>query len=87
MIVVYPGYARANPMFFVTVGGGQTGLHLAARFKQMNILALVVEREARIGDVWRKRYPSLTLHTPRRHHSCELHLFPFCSPNLTTMSG
>ena len=51
------------------VGGGQTGLQVAARFKQMDIPALVVERNARIGDGWRKRYPSLTLHTPRRHHS------------------
>ena len=44
-------------------------MHLAARFKQMDIPAVVIERDARIGDGWRKRYPSLTLHTPKRHHS------------------
>ena len=52
-----------------TVGGGQTGLQIAARFKQMNISALVIERTTRIGDSWRKRYPSLTLQTVRKHHT------------------
>lgn len=52
------------------VGAGQTGLQIAARFKQMNIPTLVMDRQSRIGDVWRKRYPSLTLHTVRRHHTC-----------------
>ena len=31
----------------------------------MNIPTVVIEREARIGDTWRKRYPSLTLHSAR----------------------
>ena len=53
------------------VGGGQTGLQVAARFKQMNIPALVIERTPRIGDVWRQRYRSLTLHTVRKQHSRE----------------
>ena len=53
------------------VGGAQTGLQVAARCKQMNIPALVIERHARIGDVWRERYHTLTLHTVRRYHSRE----------------
>ena len=44
---------------------------MAARFKQMKIPALIIERNARVGDNWRKRYPSLTLHTVKRHHTCE----------------
>ena len=44
------------------VGAGQSGLALAARFKEMGVSALVVEREARVGDQWRKRYDSLRLH-------------------------
>lgn len=51
------------------VGGAQTGLQVAARCKQMNIPALVIERHARIGDTWRERYPTLTLHTARKQHS------------------
>lgn len=44
---------------------------MAARFKQMKIPALVIDRNARVGDNWRKRYPTLTLHTVKRHHTCE----------------
>ncbi|GLB34118.1 putative L-lysine 6-monooxygenase (NADPH-requiring) [Lyophyllum shimeji] len=57
-----------NPHVII-VGAGQTGLNIAARFRQMNIPALVIEKNARVGDNWRKRYPTLTLHTPRTHHS------------------
>ncbi|KAJ7450861.1 FAD/NAD(P)-binding domain-containing protein [Mycena latifolia] len=41
------------------VGGAQTGLMCAARFGRMGIRALVVEKTARVGDVWRNRetYP------------------------------
>lgn len=37
----------------------------------MNIPTLVIEANARVGDNWRKRYPTLTLHTIRAHHSCK----------------
>ncbi|PCH45143.1 FAD/NAD(P)-binding domain-containing protein [Wolfiporia cocos MD-104 SS10] len=53
----------------VVVGGGQTGLQIAARFKQMNIPTVVVERHKTIGDQWRQRYPTLSLHTIRNHHT------------------
>jgi len=46
----------------VIVGGGQGGLILAARLKQVGIEALVIEKNARVGDNWRHRYHSLTLH-------------------------
>jgi cation diffusion facilitator CzcD-associated flavoprotein CzcO len=44
------------------VGGGQAGLILAARLGQMGVDALIVERNPRVGDNWRNRYHSLTLH-------------------------
>jgi cation diffusion facilitator CzcD-associated flavoprotein CzcO len=44
------------------VGGGQAGLILAARLGQFGVDALVVERNETVGDNWRKRYHSLTLH-------------------------
>ncbi|ESK92689.1 flavin-binding monooxygenase [Moniliophthora roreri MCA 2997] len=50
------------------VGGGQNGLNVAARFKQMQIPTLIVEKNARVGDNWRQRYPMLTLHTPKTQH-------------------
>ena len=46
----------------VIVGGGQAGLAIAARLKQLKVDALIVDREGRIGDNWRKRYHALTLH-------------------------
>src|SRR5438128_2855880 len=54
-------YADRDPDVLV-VGGGQAGLSIAARLKQLNIDTLIVDREARIGDNWRTRYHALTLH-------------------------
>src|SRR6478609_4735961 len=54
-------YADRDPAVLV-VGGGQAGLAIAARLKQLKIDTLIVDREARIGDNWRKRYHALTLH-------------------------
>lgn len=55
-----------------SVGAGQAGLMTAARLKQMGLRTLVLERNERVGDNWRKRYPTLTLHTVKTHHACEL---------------
>lgn len=46
----------------VVVGGGQAGLAAAARLRVLGVDALIVEKLPRIGDVWRRRYHSLTLH-------------------------
>ncbi|MET3336205.1 MULTISPECIES: flavin-containing monooxygenase [Bradyrhizobium] len=54
-------YADRDPAVLV-VGGGQAGLAIAARLKQLKVDALIVDREMRIGDNWRKRYHALTLH-------------------------
>jgi cation diffusion facilitator CzcD-associated flavoprotein CzcO len=54
-------YADHDPEVLI-VGGGQAGLTLAARLGRIGVDALVVERNARVGDNWRHRYHSLTLH-------------------------
>ena len=54
-------YADRDPAVLV-VGGGQAGLSIAARLKQLQVDTLIVDREARIGDNWRNRYHALTLH-------------------------
>jgi len=54
-------YADHDPAVLV-VGGGQAGLSIAARLHQLGIDTLIVDRHERIGDNWRKRYHSLTLH-------------------------
>jgi cation diffusion facilitator CzcD-associated flavoprotein CzcO len=55
------GDADRDPEVLV-VGAGQAGLTIAARMGQIGIDALVVEKSPRVGDVWRGRYESLTLH-------------------------
>ncbi|EJC98971.1 uncharacterized protein FOMMEDRAFT_161183 [Fomitiporia mediterranea MF3/22] len=67
----------------VIVGGAQTGLQVAARFRQMGIRTLVIEQTARVGDVWRNRYPTLALHTPRSHHGLLYQPFPSNWPTFT----
>jgi cation diffusion facilitator CzcD-associated flavoprotein CzcO len=54
-------YADRDPVVLV-VGGGQAGLSIAARCKQLQLDTLIVDREARVGDNWRNRYHALTLH-------------------------
>jgi pyridine nucleotide-disulfide oxidoreductase len=54
-------YADRDPDVLV-VGGGQAGLATAARLTQLQLDTLIVDREARVGDNWRKRYHALTLH-------------------------
>jgi putative flavoprotein involved in K+ transport len=54
-------YAERDPTVLV-VGGGQSGLCIAARLKQLGVDTLIVDREERVGDNWRKRYHALTLH-------------------------
>jgi cation diffusion facilitator CzcD-associated flavoprotein CzcO len=54
-------YSDRDPTVLV-VGGGQAGLSIAARLKQLKIDTLIIDREPRIGDNWRKRYQALTLH-------------------------
>ncbi|MCW5620518.1 MAG: NAD(P)/FAD-dependent oxidoreductase [Burkholderiales bacterium] len=54
-------YADRDPAVMV-IGGGQAGLAIAARLTQLEVDTLVIERNPRIGDNWRSRYHSLTLH-------------------------
>lgn len=51
------------------VGGGHAGLSAAASLNALGIDTLVVDRMARVGDNWRRRYHALKLHnmTPSNH--------------------
>ncbi|KAH9918197.1 dimethylaniline monooxygenase (N-oxide-forming) [Epithele typhae] len=73
---------EAKP-YVLVVGSGQTGLNIASRLKQMNLPTLVIDKNPRVGDNWRKRYPSLTLHTINRHHSLLYQPYPSNWPLLT----
>ncbi|MFZ4809245.1 MAG: NAD(P)-binding domain-containing protein [Hyphomicrobiaceae bacterium] len=56
------GYSRQP--YCVIVGGGQGGIALGARLKRLGVPTLILERNARAGDSWRRRYKSLCLHDP-----------------------
>ena len=65
----------------LVIGGGQSGLCIAARLKQLNVDTLIVDRKTRIGDNWRKRYHALTLHNQVQVNHLPYMLFP---PNWPT---
>ena len=73
-------YADRDPTVLV-IGGGQSGLCIAARLKQLQVDTLIVDREARIGDNWRNRYHALTLHNQVQVNHLPYMLFP---PNWPT---
>jgi putative flavoprotein involved in K+ transport len=55
---------RTRQPYVLVVGGGQGGIALAARLRQLDVPTVVVDRNPRPGDAWRNRYKSLCLHDP-----------------------
>ena len=55
---------RTEQPYVVVVGGGQGGIALGARLRQIGVPAVVIDKHERPGDQWRKRYKSLCLHDP-----------------------
>ncbi|MDI9979405.1 NAD(P)/FAD-dependent oxidoreductase [Rhodococcus sp. IEGM 1307] len=56
-------------------GGGQAGLTVAARLRQLGVDSVIVDPMERAGDNWRNRYHSLTLHNEA--DVCHLPYMPF----------
>lgn len=50
--------------YVLIIGGGQGGIALGARLRQLNVPTIIIEKNERPGDSWRKRYKSLCLHDP-----------------------
>ncbi|SEL09319.1 NAD(P)/FAD-dependent oxidoreductase [Pacificibacter marinus] len=50
--------------YTVIIGGGQGGIALGARLRQLGVPAIVLDKHDRPGDQWRSRYKSLCLHDP-----------------------
>jgi putative flavoprotein involved in K+ transport len=53
----------------IVIGAGQAGLSMGYYLKKGNSSFLILDNNERIGDVWRKRYDSLVLFTPRSFSS------------------
>jgi putative flavoprotein involved in K+ transport len=56
------GYATQP--YVLVVGGGQGGIALGARLRQLGVPTIIVDKRGRPGDQWRSRYKSLCLHDP-----------------------
>ncbi|MGY3132798.1 putative flavoprotein involved in K+ transport [Bradyrhizobium sp. USDA 4501] len=55
---------HAKQPYALIIGGGQGGIALGARLRQLNVPTIIIEKNERAGDSWRKRYKSLCLHDP-----------------------
>jgi NADPH-dependent glutamate synthase beta subunit-like oxidoreductase len=55
-------FADEDPAVLI-LGAGHNGLSIAARLGALEVPTLVIEKEANVGDQWRKRYASLALHS------------------------
>ena len=56
------GYATQP--YVVVIGGGQGGIGIGARLRQMGVPTIILDKHPRPGDQWRNRYKSLCLHDP-----------------------
>jgi len=50
--------------YVLIVGGGQGGIGLGARLRQLGVPTLIVDKNFSAGDSWRNRYKTLCLHDP-----------------------
>lgn len=46
------------------------GISLAARLKALNVVSIVIDKNAEVGDNWATRYACLQFHVPTS--SCEM---------------
>ncbi|SOE98820.1 Predicted flavoprotein CzcO associated with the cation diffusion facilitator CzcD [Burkholderia sp. OK233] len=55
---------RSEQPYCLIVGGGQGGLGLGARLRQLGVPTIIIDKNPKPGDTWRNRYKTLCLHDP-----------------------
>lgn len=60
----------------LVIGAGQAGLAMGYHLARAEADFLLVDAHPRVGDVWRNRWDSLTLFTPRRYDGLPGAVFP-----------
>ena len=50
--------------YCLIIGGGQGGIGLGARLRQLEVPTIIIDKLPKPGDTWRSRYKSLSLHDP-----------------------
>ncbi|KAH7022119.1 hypothetical protein EDB80DRAFT_744724 [Ilyonectria destructans] len=73
---VWKSYLDEDPMVFV-IGAGHSGIDIGVRLRHLGLLTLIIDRNERVGENWRKRYITLTTHGPVQY--CHLPFMPFPS--------
>ncbi len=63
------GEGLDNNLDVLIIGGGQAGLAMGYYLKKSEHSFIVVDASERVGDVWRYRYDSLVLFSPRAYSS------------------
>lgn len=71
LILIYLRIKESVIMMYdvVVIGGGQAGLSMGYYLKQTSLTFMILDNQKSVGDVWRKRYDSLILFTPRAYSS------------------
>jgi putative flavoprotein involved in K+ transport len=67
---------RTERVNTVIVGAGQAGLSVAYHLQQRGVPFVILDANARVGDVWRRRWDSLRLFTPGKFSSLDGWPFP-----------
>lgn len=60
----------------IIIGGGQAGLATAYHLSKKGREYVILDASARVGDSWRKRWPSLRLYSPARYDALPGMRFP-----------
>ncbi|KAM0747991.1 hypothetical protein T439DRAFT_328648 [Meredithblackwellia eburnea MCA 4105] len=68
-------FQDADPEVLI-IGAGHNGLTAAAQLKALGVSSLVIDKQKRIGDNWRLRYKSLSLHDPVYANHLPMYPFP-----------
>lgn len=68
--------ARSERHEVIVIGAGQSGLAASYHLAQRGIDHVVLEENARVGDVWRTRYDSLLLYSPAKYDGLPALAFP-----------
>ena len=53
----------------IVIGAGQAGLAMGYYLSQSNVNFLIIDKGRELGEVWKERYDSLRLFTPRMYSS------------------
>ena len=81
------GEPRDGTEYFETliIGGGQAGLAAGCHLTRRGRPCLILDANERVGDSWRKRWPSLRLYSPARYDG--LPGMPFPAPRHSFPTG